>query len=389
MAEVVQIIKGEGAKDALVWKHYIEDFYTGTQLIVDESQEAIFFMNGQALDLFGAGRHTLTTQNIPLISKFFNKATNDQTPFQCKVYFINKTEQMGIKWGLDSKVNYLDSNNGDYPFEIGASGEMSLRVEDSRKLLVKLVGTESNLSQLTLSSYFKAPMMNKIKSYLPSILVKNKVNIFDIDQYMSFISDEIKQRLLLDFSDYGIDVSKFWITNFVKPESDATYKKLKDLRGSSMTAVQEVQLQQKIDLIKQETQAQKIVIDSKAQAVKRAQEGYTYQQERTYDVAKDMAQNEGNGEFLNAGLGLGMMGGMAGMGYAVAGMTTDLIKPVINATQADTADANAESNTDSTPTEMSAFKTKVDKIKIMYEAGLLSEEKYQEAIQELLNEIKN
>lgn len=85
MADIIQIIKYEGDNNKLIWKSPIEDFNLGTQLIVHESQEALFYMNGQALDLFGPGRHTLETQNIPLINKYFNKASNDRTPFHCEI----------------------------------------------------------------------------------------------------------------------------------------------------------------------------------------------------------------------------------------------------------------------------------------------------------------
>ena len=103
-------------------------------------------MNGQALDLFGAGWYTLETQNIPLIGRALNRTTDDRTPFHCEVYFVNKTEQTSIKWGTDSKVTYVEPTYG-FPIAIGASGEMSLRAENSRKLLLKLVGTERFLSQ--------------------------------------------------------------------------------------------------------------------------------------------------------------------------------------------------------------------------------------------------
>ena len=146
MAQICDILKYEGDNSTFIWKHPSEDFNSLTQLIVHESQEAIFFMNGQALDLFGAGRYTLETQNIPKIGKILNRATGDKTPFHCEVYFINKTEQMSIKWGTDSKVQYIDPQYG-FPLAIGASGEMSLRAEDSRKLLIKLVGTENYLGQ--------------------------------------------------------------------------------------------------------------------------------------------------------------------------------------------------------------------------------------------------
>ena len=138
--KLVDIIKYEGDNSTFVWKHPVEDFNSMTQLIVHESPEAIFFMNGEALDLFGPGRHTLETQNIPLLGKKLNKLTDGDSPFHCEVYFINKTVQMAIKWGTDSKIRYLDPNLG-IPLEIGACGELNLAVSDSRKLLIKLVGT--------------------------------------------------------------------------------------------------------------------------------------------------------------------------------------------------------------------------------------------------------
>ena len=103
----LDVINYEGGNDVLVWKHPCEDFNTASQLIVHESQEAIFFMNGQALDLFGPGRYTLETQNIPLISKALNRVTGDKSPFHCEVYFINKTEKMSMKWGSDICVRVL------------------------------------------------------------------------------------------------------------------------------------------------------------------------------------------------------------------------------------------------------------------------------------------
>lgn len=165
MANISQIIKYEGDNSTFIWKHPCEDFNSTTQLIVHESQEAIFFMNGQALDLFGPGRHTLETPNIPLLKRFANIPTDGQTPFHCEVYFINKTEQMAIRWGTDSKVQYVEPIYK-FPLSIGASGEMALSVDDSRKLLVKLVGTERILSQQQLTSYFRSILMTKVKTYI-------------------------------------------------------------------------------------------------------------------------------------------------------------------------------------------------------------------------------
>ena len=200
---IAQVIKYEGDNSIFVWKHPSEDFNTASQLIVHESQEAVFFMNGQALDLFGAGRHTLETQNIPLVRKFFNKTTGDESPFHCEVYFINKTEHMAIRWGTDSKVQYVDPKYG-FPLSIGASGEMSLRAEDSRKLLAKLVGTERILEQAKLTAFFRAFLMTKVKTYIAQIIKRNAINIFEIDENLTEFSDDLKNRLLVDFSDYGV-----------------------------------------------------------------------------------------------------------------------------------------------------------------------------------------
>ena len=150
--KIADVIKYEGDNSTFVWKHPSEDFNSLTQLIVHESQEAIFFMNGQALDLFGPGRYTLETGNIPKIGRFLNRQVGDESPFHCEVYFINKTEQMAIKWGTDSKVEYIEPVYG-FPIAIGASGEMSLRADDSRKLLLKLVGTEDTLTRQKLVTY--------------------------------------------------------------------------------------------------------------------------------------------------------------------------------------------------------------------------------------------
>ena len=98
---IASVIKYEGDNSTFIWKHPSEDFNSLTQLIVHESQEAIFFMNGQALDLFGPGRYTLETESIPLLKKFINNVTGADIPFHAEVYFINKTVQMAMKWGTD------------------------------------------------------------------------------------------------------------------------------------------------------------------------------------------------------------------------------------------------------------------------------------------------
>ena len=323
MAKIADIIKYEGDNSTFVWKHPIEDFTTTTQLIVHESQEALFFINGQALDLFGPGRHTLETQNIPLVRRALNAPTDGKTPFHCEVYFINKVDQMAIRWGTDSKVQYVEPTYR-FPISIGASGDMILSVSNARKLLVKLVGTESSLDRQGLTSYFRAFLMTRVKSYIAQEMRKSAINIFEIDEQLEVFSSHIKERLEGDFLDYGIALNNFLITTIVKPDGDPQYEKFKELHFRQYADVAEAQLQQKVGIIKQQTEAQKMVIESQAIATKRAQEGYTYQQERGYDVAEKVAENEAIGEFSNMGVGLGMMTGVGGtLGGIVGGAVND------------------------------------------------------------------
>jgi len=376
--KIADIIKYEGDNNTFIWKHPCEDFNYLTQLIVHENQEAIFFMNGQALDLFGPGRHTLETQNIPLIGKVLNKATGDKTPFHCEVYFINKTEQMNIKWGTDSKVQYIEPTYG-FPLSIGASGEMSLRAEDSRKLLLKLVGTESYLGQQQLVTYFRSFLMTRVKTYIAQVMKANAINIFEIDENLTTFSTSIKNLLVGDFADYGVSLEQFFVTTILKPDGDKQYEKFKELHFRQYADIAEAKLRQQTDLIYAETEARKVVIDSQAQATKRAQEGYTYQQERGFDVATEVAKNEAVGEFTNMGVGFGTMAGVGGAGGGmVGGMMSDAMGSAMNP-----APATPAQPVDS----MVAFKAKVDKLSMMKEAGMLSDEEFNSMKAKLLSEI--
>lgn len=328
MAQIADIIKYEGDNNTFIWKYPCEDFNSLTQLIVHESQEAIFFMNGQALDLFGAGRYTLETQNIPMIGKVLNRATDDKSPFHCEVYFINKTEQMSIKWGTDSKVQYVEPTYG-FQISIGASGEMSLRADNARKLLLKLVGTENFLGQQKLVSFFRAFLMTRVKTYIAQVMKSNAINIFEIDENLTVFSESIKKLLVNDFAEYGVALEQFFVTTIVKPDGDRQYEKFKELHFRQYADIAEAKLRQQVSVIDAQTEAQKVVIDSQAQATKRAQEGYTYAQERGFDVAEKVASNEAVGQMTNLGVGLGTM---AGVGSVVGGVVGTAVGDALNNT---------------------------------------------------------
>lgn len=389
MADIFQIVEYEGDNSTFIWKSSIEDFNTGTQLIVHESQEAIFFMNGQALDLFGPGRHTVETQNIPLVRKFLSKSTNDRTPFHCEIYFINKTEQMSIKWGTDSQVQYMEPTYK-FPLKIGVSGEMSLRVSDSRKLLVKLVGTERSLGQAGLTQMFRAFLMARVKPYLAQTMQNSEFGIFEVDSHMDELSLALHKQLIPDFDDYGLSLERFFVTTIVKPDGDKAYESFKDIHIRQYADVANAQLRQKVGIIDQQTNAQKMVIESAAIAQKRAQEGYTYQSERGYDVAEKVAMNEGVGNYSSTGIGLGMMGGIAGgMGAVVAGITNDALNPLMSSLGSVKNNVTT-TNSSAIPEgsdDMVSFKQKVEKLKLMKEAGILSDEEFEEEKKKILSSL--
>lgn len=143
---IVSVIKYEGDNSTFVWKYPETDFNTSSQLIVHESQEALFMVNGEILDTFGAGKYELETQNLPVAKSLFKLGTGGQNAFHSELYFVNLVDVMSVKWGTDSRIQYMEPVYK-FPVDIGACGEMSLSVSNARKLLVKIVGTEHVLTK--------------------------------------------------------------------------------------------------------------------------------------------------------------------------------------------------------------------------------------------------
>lgn len=375
MANIAKVIKYEGDNTVFVWKHPSEDFNTTSQLIVHESQEAIFFMNGQALDLFGAGRYTLETQNIPLLRSIINIPTGGKTPFHCEVYFINKTQQMAIKWGTDSQVQYMEPTYH-FPLQIGASGEMVLSVEDSRKLLVKVVGTERVLTQSGLTQKFRSFLMSKIKPYIAKTMQEASFTIFEADSHMGELSETLHQMLIPDFIEYGITLEHFFVTSIAKPDGETAYERFKDLHIRQYSDVAEAKLKQQVGIIDEETEKRRRIIEAEGIAAKRQIEGYTYAQERGFDVAEKVAENEAIGEFTNMGVGLGTMAGVGGaVGGMVGGMMNEAVSQVNNSSATPATD------------DMTIFKQKLEKLMMMKEMGMLTDEEFNQQKMKLIENI--
>lgn len=368
---IVDIIKYEGDNSTFIWKHPNEDFNTLSQLIVHESQEAIFFLNGQALDLLGPGRHTLKTHNIPILGKLLNLGTGGETPFHCEVYFINKTVQMAIKWGTDSKVRFIEPTMG-IPLEIGASGEMNLAVLDSRKLLLKLVGTMNGIAwedtgngfTKSIQTSFRSLIVTMVKSNLPLIIKQSNIDLFEIDEQLSVISDELRKSLLPGFEEYGLTIPQFYVSNILLPENDLNFRRLKELHTisfqtrmiqaealvksahadaeASVTAAErKVVLERETtstEIAKREAERELIKAQADAQARKLAgfaeaeimsAKGYNQKDVIQADIQKAYAEGIGNMTINGNGGVAGDIIGL-GVGMAAAGMVTPKVNEMFN-----------------------------------------------------------
>ena len=363
---LASIIKYEGDGDTLVWKHPIEDFNLGSQLIVHESQEAIFFRDGQALDAFGAGRYTLETQQLPMLEKLYKLPTDTEGTFHSEVYFINMATQMGVKWGTDSKVRLFDPTSGLH-VELGASGEFNIRVVNARKLLLRVVGTTANLRQEDLlgggRGFFRAMVMTQVKSYLAAAIRENNISVLEIDERLMELSEALRDRINPRLAEYGLEMAEFFVSRVVTPDDDPNFRRMKEQFAEQYLGVRQEEIrrreaeaaarrkaveaqtaaQMKIIGAQGEAEALKIQKQAEAeayrmQAAAEAEEmrmkGYTYQQETARQVGLEAMQNGITG---NGGGTVGGLGDLAGLGVtlgamgSVVGMTKDALNPVMDA----------------------------------------------------------
>ena len=361
---LASIIKYEGDNETLVWKHPIEDFNFGSQLIVHESQEAIFFRDGQALDLFGAGRYTLQTQQLPLLEKLYKLPTDTEGTFHSEVYFVNLATQMGIKWGTDSKVRLFDPASGLH-IEIGASGEFNIRVTDSRKLLLKVVGTTGGLGQEQLlgigngKGFFRSMVMTQVKSYLAQTIKENTINILEIDAHLMALSGALRERINAALDEYGLTMPEFYVSRIVTPDDDPNFRRMKEQYAEQYLLVRqegirkaeaeaaadrkavEAQTAARMKIIGAQGEAEALKIQkqaeaeayrmqAEAEAAEMRMKGYTYQQETSRQVGMEAMKN-GLGGGANAA---GALGDLAGLGVSlgamgsVIGMTKDALSPM-------------------------------------------------------------
>jgi excisionase family DNA binding protein len=261
------------------------DFRIGSQLIVRESQSAVFFRDGNALDVFGPGRHTITTANIPLLIDLIGKAFNDRTPFPAEVYFVSMREFADQKWGTPQPIIIRNPNMGLGVALLQGFGTYSFQVSDVQQFVTQIVGTRGTFDTIEIESRIRSILLSKLQDLLGETAATSDVP--ELIGLTEELGAGVRAKSQDDFKAIGLALKSFYISN-LKPSS----KSAEELRAMGMLDMQ------------------------------------TYTQLQAADAMRDAAQNPSGGAGLTAGIGAGMgvgrvlsdsLDGMTGSAAAGAG----------------------------------------------------------------------
>ena len=290
---IVKVVKYDGRPDVFAWKFPHEELGTWTQLIVNESQEAVLFKGGQALDVFGPGRHTLETGNIPLLNKIINLPFGGKSPFKAEVWYINRLHSLDIKWGTSVPIQLQDPKYKVF-LPLRAFGQFGIQIDQSKQFLTKLVGTMPTFDQSSVTNLFKGLYLTKVKDAISTYLVKKDVSMLEINAYLLELSAHLQERIAPEFEEYGIRLINFFVKNVNVPEDDPAVMQLKAALSKRA----------EMDII-----------------------GFNYTQERSFDTLEGAATNPGSGQagLMGAGIGMGMGFGIGGqMGNQMGQLTQEM-----------------------------------------------------------------
>ena len=284
----------------------------------------------------------------------------------------------------------------------------------------KLVGTYSEFSGTKFNEILDSFLKSRVINHLSKYYQINDVDIFLIESRIEDIARYLEEKIREDFLDYGIEITKFVITNIAKHEDSAEYKRyyeyrtqqqaIIDIQNQNERAAEEARGRMNVSIIEQTTQqdldARGKRVDAEATKYKRDIEGYTYQQERGFDVAEKTAENEGAGNFAAAGMGVGVgLGTIGAAAQAVGGLYNDALSNIgsgnasINPQPENTSENNIfsglnlglgdeeQKTTQDTPQVQISAEDRLAKIKELYEKGLLTDEKYNQKMDEILSEL--
>lgn len=290
MAQTLEVIEWKETDGDMIVHRFEHggEIKLGAQLIVYENQWAVFFRDGKALDAFGPGRHTLTTLNLPIVTKVLSLPLGGTSPFRADVYFISRRVYPDLKWGTREPVIFRDAEL--QMLRLRAFGVYAMRVMEPSLFLNTLVGTRQIYSVNEISDYLR----DLIVSRLNDVLGENLRTVLDLPRYYDEIGAALKHRVKEDFAKYGLELTDFFINAITPPE-----------------------------------EVQKIIDERSGMAALGGQMGQ-YVQFKTAKAIEEAASQEpgelggaaGAGVGIGAGFGLGMMiPGMIGQAMQQGGQT--------------------------------------------------------------------
>ncbi|CAG0947485.1 hypothetical protein ANRL1_04180 [Anaerolineae bacterium] len=259
------------------------DFRLGSQVIVRESQNAVFFRDGKSLDVFGPGRHTITTANIPILASIIGLATSGKSPFPAEVVFVNMKEFLNQKWGTPEPIAFRDPELG--MVRLRSFGMYAFQVKDVALFVNGIVGQQGIYTTSVLDDFLRGMIIAK----LTDLLGEQKKSVLDLPSLYSEIGATTKANLNDDFSRIGLTLKAMYV-NAITPTEETT--KAIDERAS-MGAIGDMD---------------------------------KYMKFKAARAMGDAATNPGGvgGDAMQAGLGLGAG---AGLGAAMAGMMSQAMQP--------------------------------------------------------------
>ncbi len=213
MGSLIDFAKWEpqSGEQIYAWKFPQTNLSTYTQLVVAESQEAILFSKGQIIGKFGPGKHTLNTENLPLLRNLYGIPFGGKNPFTAEVWFVNKLMPLNIEWTTDSMMY----NDPDYQTMVPliAKGRYGVKIVDAERFLIKLVGTSSSFNASQLTDNFYGATVSKTKSVLLQFILTNNVGIKKISAYLEPLSENLRLSITTFWEDYGFQLINFYITS--------------------------------------------------------------------------------------------------------------------------------------------------------------------------------
>lgn len=277
----------QGNNTIFAHKYNESNLSTYTQLVVQESQEAVLFSKGQIIGKFGPGKHTLNTENLPLLRHLYGIPFGGKNPFTAEIWYVNKIQPYNIDWVIDRMAIHDADYNTQLP--LTAKGRYGLRIIDPEKFLIKIVGTRNDFTQNDLSDHFFGEFSTKTKSTILQYMIRQRIGYKTISAALDDISNHLRMSMTPFWDDLGMELTKFYITSIDIDESTPEGRR---------------------------------VLDAISQQSTMSITGHTWQQEQMFGVANNAVDGlgEGTGGLIGGLLAMNMMGGMGGSSDVGKGM---------------------------------------------------------------------